>query len=237
MNAHAPLGLDLTDLQPGLQSPAQQSQQVFRRLLDAVARPGSIQALPHDVLAQLTEVARLTHADDPDPAGAAMRAVLLTLLDGDTSLHVGAGLAPGRLAAYLQFHSGVTLIDSPAQAEFTAITAAHASTALLANLPWGSDEAPQGAATLVLRVPDMGATQRDDGRFCRLILRGPGVIGSIELTVAGVPAEFWRSRQAMTGDYPRGVDLLLVTDRSVAAIPRSTWVEPMIELPGSAGEH
>jgi alpha-D-ribose 1-methylphosphonate 5-triphosphate synthase subunit PhnH len=223
-------------MQPGLQSPAQQSQQVFRRLLDAMARPGSVQAMPLDVLAQMTEMAQMTPADDPDPAGAAMRAVLLTLLDGDTSLHVGAGLAPGRLAGYLQFHSGVTLVDTPAQAEFTAITAAHASTALLASLPWGSDEAPQGAATLVLRVPDMAATQRVGVRSSRLILRGPGARGSIELAVAGVPAEFWLSRQAMAGDYPRGVDLLLVTDRSVAAIPRSTRVEPVTELPGSAGK-
>jgi alpha-D-ribose 1-methylphosphonate 5-triphosphate synthase subunit PhnH len=231
MNAHVPCGPDLTELQPGLQSPAQQSQQVFRRLLDAMARPGSVQAMPLDVLAQMTP------ADGQDPAGAAMRAVLLTLLDGDTSLHVGAGLAPGRLAGYLQFHSGVTLVDTPAQAEFTAITAAHASPALLASLPWGSDEAPQGAATLVLRVPDMGATQRDGVRSCRLILRGPGVRGSIELAVAGVPAEFWRARQAMASDYPRGVDLLLVTERSVAAIPRSTRVEPVTDLPGNAGAH
>jgi alpha-D-ribose 1-methylphosphonate 5-triphosphate synthase subunit PhnH len=220
----------LSDLQPGLGSPAEHSQQVFRCVLDAMARPGLPCRLPDDVLAQL----------DADASSAALRAVLLMLLDGDTSVWIAPGLAPLALPDYLRFHAGVTLRAQADDAEFSVVNAAAASASLLGRLPRGSDLAPQQGATLILHVDAVHPGGRDtalpcnsDGACSTLWLTGPGVHGSVCLQVLGVPAEFWRERIAMQAAYPRGIDLMLVSAQQVVGLPRSTVLALERAMPGS----
>jgi alpha-D-ribose 1-methylphosphonate 5-triphosphate synthase subunit PhnH len=181
-----------------------------------MARPGLPRRLPDEVLAQL----------DVDASSAALRAVLLTLLDSDTSVWIAPGLAHFALPDYLRFHSGVTLRTQADDADFGVVNGAAASAALLSGLPRGSDLAPQQGATLILHVDALHCGVRDaantDMACSTLWLTGPGVRDSVRLQVLGVPDEFWRERIAMQAAYPRGIDLMLVSAQQVVGLPRST---------------
>jgi alpha-D-ribose 1-methylphosphonate 5-triphosphate synthase subunit PhnH len=191
-----------------------------------MARPGLPCRLPDEVLAQL----------DADTGSAALRAVLLTLLDGDTSVWIAPGLAKLALPDYLRFHAGVTLRAQADNADFGVVNGAAASAALLGRLPRGGDLAPQQGATLILHVDALHSGVRDAANTamacCTLWLTGPGVRDSVRLQVLGVPTEFWRERIAMQAAYPLGIDLMLVSAYQVVGLPRSTLLalEPVMPV-------
>jgi alpha-D-ribose 1-methylphosphonate 5-triphosphate synthase subunit PhnH len=82
----------------------------------------------------------------------------------------------------------------------------------------GTDERPEGSATLVLQVAALNA-----GRGVRLT--GPGIARDVRLDVAGLPAWFWNDWHANHGRAPRGVDVVLSAGTVIAALPRTVQVE------------
>lgn len=204
----------IADLTPGLRDPVHDAQRSYRVLLDAMSRPGRIHTLPAEALAALQPPAAL---------GAGMAAVLLTLLDAETSVALLGRYADAAARRWLRFHTGVC-DEAAATAAFSVLHAADASAGLWSLLPRGSDEAPQLGATLLVEVPALQARAGRDA----LVLRGPGIAERHHLRVEGLPRTFWAERIALERIAPRGVDLVLVAGASVAAIPRSTrlgWEE------------
>ena len=200
---------DLATLGRGFSAPAQAAQSGFRCLLEATSRPGRVQTLPPAALAGL----------EAPGIGVGLCAVLLTLLDGETRLHVDVALPREALLPYLRFHTGVRLsIDLP-DAEFVCCTAEQAKPSLLNALRSGSDEAPQLGATLIIAVSALA-----NPLPCTpgLRLQGPGIRDRAHLTVGGIEPDFWHARTAMEASFPRGVDLVLCCDDRIAAVPRST---------------
>ena len=57
-----------------------------------------------------------------------------------------------------------------------------------------------------------------------LQLSGPGIEGTLELKVTGIPESFWKLRNEYAV-YPLGWDVFLVHGDKVTAIPRSTEVK------------
>lgn len=86
----------------------------------------------------------------------------------------------------------------------------------LRPLRQGSDLHPEDGATMILRA------KLGEGQAVRL--SGPGVDGTLELRIAGLPDGFWRSR-AQVMRYPTGFDLFLTDGVTVVGLPRSTAVE------------
>lgn len=197
----------LAEIGCGFADPVHGAQQVFRAVLEAMSRPGRIQTLP---------AAALDGLDAPGP-GRGLTAVLLGLLDGQTSVWIAGALRSDAVIGRLRFHTGVRFADGAAQAAFVVSDAAHAEASLWTTLSRGSDEAPQDGATLIVEVPSF-----EHGSL--LALRGPGIEQAQPLRVGGLEAAFWRARQAVQADFPRGVDLLLVCGERIAALPRSTRV-------------
>lgn len=212
---YPPRTVALADIGRGFEQPVHDAQQVFRAVLDAMARPGRLQSLPPSVLAALQPPAAL---------GAGLAAVLLTLLDGETTLHLGDALAHPNVARYLRFHSGVRLVTTAAEAAFVALPADALSAGLLPQLHDGSDEAPHLGATLVVEVTSLQADGHAGDDAVRLELRGPGIEQVHTLAVGGVPREVWQERIAMQAHLPRGVELILSCGATLAAIPRTTRV-------------
>jgi len=101
----------------------------------------------------------------------------------------------------------------PNKADFLFV--ADEAAAALKAAPAGSALYPDDAATLVIAAPLSGGP--------RLRLTGPGIEGSIEASPL-LSAEFWSVR-ARRSAYPLGHDLIIVEDRRVIALPRSTHVE------------
>lgn len=215
--------VDLADLPPGLADPVHHAQQSFRRVLDALAQPGRLQRLPADVVDPLQGPA--ARAGQPR-WGRGLSAVLLTLLDAETSLHLGERLDTPEARAWLRFHTGVRLVAPAWRAAFMAARAADIEAATLDALDLGTDEAPQRGATLVIEVGqlDDASGPPPAGPSHTLRLRGPGVPGERRLRVTGVARAVWCRRIDLEAERPRGIDLLLVAGDTLAGLPRSTRI-------------
>lgn len=196
----------LAELPAGFAAPGFASQAVFRRALEALSRPGRCQAVtPQD-----------TGALAP-PAGMslALAALLLTLLDGETTLWLSPSLDAGLVRSWLGFHTGVLLVSRPEDAAHLAARGGELDLALWHRIGRGSDERPQDGATLFVEVEAL-----DEGPG--LSLSGPGIASRASLAVEGIAPEVWAARAADHARYPLGADLLLCHGERFAGLPRST---------------
>lgn len=153
----------LTTLAP---QPPETAQPVFRAVLDALARPGTVARLPAGgaVPPALLPVLALADLDTP----------VAILSDDDWSDPVGTATgAP---------------ITGPAQARFVAALRPP-ETGEAARFPIGSAASPEAAALVSLAVPELtGGPQRT--------LRGPGVPDSRAVTPRGVLPQVWTAHAA-----------------------------------------
>jgi alpha-D-ribose 1-methylphosphonate 5-triphosphate synthase subunit PhnH len=191
-------------LAPAFDDPALASQAVFRTVMEAMARPGLARPL----------VSRLAV---PPPLNAAAGAVALTLLDYESPFWLDQGLADaGEVAAWLRFHTGAPLAADSARATFAFVSDPAAMPPFETFSP-GSLEYPDRSTTLVVQVAGFGHGDA-------LALSGPGIAGMRRFSAEPLPPDF-RARLIANRDmFPRGVDLILVTENAVAALPRSVRV-------------
>jgi alpha-D-ribose 1-methylphosphonate 5-triphosphate synthase subunit PhnH len=191
-------------LAPGFASPVHDAQACFRAVLEAMAHPGRIVALPPRLAAPA-----------PAPLGAAAAAIALSLCDLDTAVWLDAALAGA--APYLRFHCGCPVAPAPALAQF-AFVAAPQELPPLDGFALGSDEYPDRSTTLVIEVAGLTGSS---GRT----LSGPGIEGTARLSVEALPRRFWTERALLAELLPRGIDVIFTCGARLAALPRSTRVE------------
>jgi alpha-D-ribose 1-methylphosphonate 5-triphosphate synthase subunit PhnH len=192
--------LDLARLAPGFSDPGLESQRLFRRLMEAMARPGRVESA----------------ADAPAPPAGVSRAagaVLLTLCDAETSLWLPAPLRTSEAAGWLRFHTGCPMAASPAAAAF-ALARADDRPAL-DSFSMGDPKYPDRSTTLVLEVASLsgGASVR---------LEGPGIRDGVDLAPAGLDAAFWAERADLAPLFPCGLDIILTADDAFVCLPRTT---------------
>jgi alpha-D-ribose 1-methylphosphonate 5-triphosphate synthase subunit PhnH len=189
-------------LAPAFDDPALASQAVFRTVMEAIARPG----LPRPLASTLAP---------PPPLRATAAAVALTLLDYETPFWLDQELASAdEVAAWLKFHTGAPQTADSAQAAFAFV--AGAMPAFDAFSP-GSLEYPDCSTTLVVQVKSFN--QGD-----ALLLSGPGIAGPRRFSAQPLPPDFRARLVANREMFPRGVDLILLSETEVAALPRSVRV-------------
>ncbi len=192
-------------LAPAFAEPALASQALFRAVMAATARPGTIHPLASMVAS-------------PSPLSAAAAAVALTLLDYETPVWLDPPLAQNReIAQWFKFHTGAPVTENPREASFAFVSEA----ALLpdfATFAQGSAEYPDRSTTLVVQVDHFGEGDA-------LELSGPGIAGTRTFSAAPLPADFRLRLIANRALFPCGVDLILVSDNAVAALPRSVRVK------------
>lgn len=188
----------------GFENPPKAAQALFRALMDAMARPGAVQA-----------VAAL--AKPPSPLTATAAAVALTLCDNDTPLWLDPRLdASTDVRGWLGFHCGAPLTTIPAEAHF-ALVANPGELIALENFAQGSQEYPDRSTTLILQVDRLAGGPV-------LHLEGPGIRTDAALAPAPLPRHFiaqWKQNRAR---FPRGVDLILVAPGAIACLPRTTRI-------------
>jgi len=194
---------------PGFAYPTHDGQRAFRAVLDAMAHP--------------TRTYPLTGPAQPPAAlGRGLAGVALTLLDEDCTVWLGGALAGDvEATTWLSFHTGVRRAADPAGAQY--LLTAPASLPPLASLALGTDEAPHLSATVVLDV------RRGRGAS-RFAAHGPGIDGSATLAAPWAPDGFLDEWRGNTAQFPRGVDLLLVGEDTVTALPRTTHLDPQPEV-------
>ena len=195
----------LANMPRGFADATHDAQAVFRNVLDALSRPGRLQTLQASDGLQ-----------PPVPLSRGLTALLLTLLDTETSLHFSDALGSEAAWMYARFHTGAQRVGDASSADFAVVRAAEAQ---LDALQLGSDEAPQSGATLIVDTASLAIE-----RHASLRLTGPGIEHEQRMGLCGLPPAFWQQRIAMQRLFPRGVDLLLVCGSQLIGVPRSTVV-------------
>ena len=195
----------------GFTDPPRDAQRAFRAVLNALAHPTRSYPLAGP-------------ADSPAALGPGLAAVALTLLDEACTVWLGGALArDADVTAWLAFHTGARPVDAVAGAGF--VIAAPDALPPLASLALGTDEAPHLSATVVLDV-------RGRTGPARFTAQGPGIDGTATLAAPWAPDGFADTWRGNTELFPRGVDLLLVDEDTVTAVPRTirlTVTDPELE--------
>jgi alpha-D-ribose 1-methylphosphonate 5-triphosphate synthase subunit PhnH len=183
--------------------PVHASQGTFRVVMEALARPGTVVSIPAIVWVP--------------PLHPAAAAVALTLLDYETPVWLDQRLAsaPG-LNDWFRFHTGAATTADAGQAAFAFVADAVQAPPLDA-FSLGTMEYPDRSTTLVLQVENFSAGEH-------FTLSGPGIAGTQSFTVDPVPSDFRAQLIANRERFPRGVDVILVTEDAIAALPRSVRV-------------
>lgn len=190
------------DMAAGFADSGASAQTSFRAVMDAMARPGSIQR----IAATCGQPQGLMHGS---------AALALTLFDQDTPIWLDAQLAATPdVAAWLSFHTGAPRAGTETDAMF-ALIASPASPHDFERFAQGSSDYPDRSTTLVVQIDSL-----IDG--VPYELRGPGIDGVTLLrathTIPDLPERLARNATL----FPCGVDLVLVADDRVVAIPRTT---------------
>ena len=186
-----------TLLDGGFADPARDAALAFRAVLDAVARPGT--------------AARLAPAHGPAPLSPAAAAVLLTLVDRTTPLHLAGAHDNPALRRWIAFHCGAPLVP-PAEASFALGT--WPALMPVDRFAIGTPEYPDRSATLIVDDADEGQTGAQ-----AVTLTGPGINGTGSARLPD-PAAF----AANHARFPLGWDAILTRGDSLTALPRSTEV-------------
>ena len=198
------LNAQTSDLLPGFDHAAFDSNAVFRVLLDAMSRPGRVYDLP-------------VHSTAPDGLNASATATLLAMADMDTTIWLSPGCTTKAATTHLKFHCGSPITTNVAKADF-AVARCDEDLSFITELSVGNAEYPDQSATLVLLVDDISES-------AEMICRGPGIKDTHNLAVAGLTPAFhaWRSENHHL--FPCGVDVIFVTDTKIAALSRTTRIE------------
>ncbi|MEI9404740.1 phosphonate C-P lyase system protein PhnH [Mesorhizobium argentiipisi] len=191
----------------GFAEPVFNAQGVFRAIMDAMARPGTVQPLP--------QLAR-----PPAPLSATAGAVALSLCDNDTPVWLDPPLqAEAPVKAWLGFHTGAPLANTPADAHF-ALIANPKEMAALDGFAQGTQEYPDRSTTLVLLVDDLASGPS-------LLLEGPGIEKTAMIAPPGMPRHFVEQWKQNNQRFPRGVDIILAAPGSLACLPRTIRIKSM----------
>lgn len=190
----------------GFATPVFDAQTVFRAVMDAMARPGTIQ--PVAALAQ-----------PPAPLSVTAGAVALTLCDHDTPLWLDTGLQVSAARSWLAFHSGAPLATTAADAHF-AVVANPATLNAFENFAQGTQEYPDRSTTLILQVESL-----TDGE--PLQLKGPGIEATATIAPTPLPRHFVEQWKQNGARFPRGVDVILAAPGAVACLPRTVRIKTM----------
>lgn len=188
---------------PGFGDPVQDAQGVFRAVLDAMARPGTI----HDLALGI---------EAPAPLSAGSAAVLMALADFETPVWLDGAAESAEAAAHLRFHCGCPLASGPADAVF-AVVADPALMPPLSAFAAGTEEYPDRSCTVIVQVASLAAG-------AGWVLTGPGIRDRASLRVGGLPPAFAGWVRDNHAGFPLGVDLVFTCGGRIAALPRSTRI-------------
>jgi alpha-D-ribose 1-methylphosphonate 5-triphosphate synthase subunit PhnH len=192
----------VAELPAGFADKVLSAQSTFRSVMDAMARPGSVQRIA-------------AAAGTPSSVMRGAAAIALTLFDHDTPVWLDPMMSETLdVAKWLKFHTGAPVVRDSSICSFALIGDAKALPAL-DRFAFGSNEYPDRSTTLILQVDSL--TQGPSFE-----LRGPGIDGTAILQATIQPHDLFERLAINAALFPRGIDVVLVHDDSIVAIPRST---------------
>jgi alpha-D-ribose 1-methylphosphonate 5-triphosphate synthase subunit PhnH len=192
----------IAELPAGFADKVLSAQSTFRSVMDAMARPGTVQQAVATV----------------GTPGAMMRgtaAIALTLFDHDTPIWLDARMSEtSEVAKWLKFHSGAPVLEDASVCSFALIGNGSALPDL-SRFSLGSSEYPDRSTTLIIQVDSL----KNGSAF---ELRGPGIDGTATLRAMVEPRNLFERLAVNETLFPRGIDVVLVSGDAIVAIPRTT---------------
>jgi alpha-D-ribose 1-methylphosphonate 5-triphosphate synthase subunit PhnH len=120
------------------------------------------------------------------------------------------------VAKWLKFHTSAPVVTDSSISSF-ALIGEPKDLPSLDRFAIGSNEYPDRSTTLILQVESL--TQGP-----AIELRGPGIDGTAILQAAIQPQDLFERLEVNVALFPRGIDVVLVHDDAIVAIPRTTRV-------------
>jgi alpha-D-ribose 1-methylphosphonate 5-triphosphate synthase subunit PhnH len=192
----------VAELPAGFADKVLSAQTTFRSVMDAMARPGSVQRI-------------VSAAGAPAAMMRGTAAIALTLFDHDTPLWLDPRMSEtSDVAKWLKFHTGAPVIADSSISSFALIGEAPALPAL-DRFAFGTSEYPDRSTTLILEVASLTQGPAFE-------LSGPGIDGTIVLQAAIQPPDLLERLAINATLFPCGIDVVLVADDAIVAIPRTT---------------
>mgnify|MGYP000217739326 CR=1 FL=1 len=184
-----------TALSGGFADAPRDAARAFRGLMNAMARPGSIEMVEG--------------AQPPAPMSVAAGVLAVTLLDGTTPVHLAGALDCQPVRDWLTFHTGAPFTSA---AECSFAFGQWDDLLPISQFAIGTSEYPDRSATLIVESDTLTQTGTT--------LRGPGIKDTAALTL---PDPIALQNNAML--FPLGLDFYFTAGASLAALPRSTKLE------------
>lgn len=192
----------VAELPAGFADKVLSAQSTFRSVMDAMARPGSVQRIVVDAGAPASMM-----------RGAA--AIALTLFDHDTPVWLDPRMSEtSEVTKWLKFHASAPVIADSTICSFALIGEA-SELPQLDRFSFGSNEYPDRSTTLILQVESLTQGPAFE-------LRGPGIDGAAILQATIQPPDLFERLKINQTLFPRGIDVVLVADDAIVAIPRTT---------------
>jgi alpha-D-ribose 1-methylphosphonate 5-triphosphate synthase subunit PhnH len=191
----------VAELPPGFADKVLSAQSTFRSVMDAMARPGTVSRIS-------------AAAGTPASLMRGTAAIALTLFDHDTPVWLDVIMsATPDIGRWLKFHTSAPVIAEPSASHFAVIGDAR-DVPPLDRFAFGSSEYPDRSTTLIVQVDSLTTGPAWE-------LRGPGIDGSAVLQ-ATIQGNLFEQLAVNAALFPRGVDVVLVHDDMIVAIPRTT---------------
>jgi len=192
----------VAELPAGFVDKVLSAQSTFRSVMDAMARPGSVQRIA-------------SAAGTPSAMMRGTAAMALTLFDHDTPVWLDARMsAPADVANWLKFHTSAPVVSDSSIASF-ALVGDPENLPALDRFAFGSNEYPDRSTTLILQVESLTDSPAVE-------LEGPGIDGTAALRASIRPRDLFERLTINATLFPRGIDVVLVHDDAIVAIPRTT---------------
>ena len=191
----------VAELPAGFADKVLSAQSTFRSVMDAMARPGAVQHIR-------------AVAGTPAPLMRGTAAIALTLFDHDTPIWLDRTMsATPDVGKWLKFHTGTPVIADSSASSFAVVGNAR-DLPPLDRFALGSNEYPDRSTTLILQIDSLTSGPAYE-------LTGPGIDGAavLQATISGNLFEQLAINATL---FPRGIDVVLVHDDAIVAIPRTT---------------
>ena len=192
----------VAELPAGFADKVLSAQSTFRSVMDAMARPGSIQRIA-------------SAAGTPSAMMRGTAAIALTLFDHDTPIWLDSRMsATPDVGKWLKFHTSAPVVVDASIASF-ALVGDPENLPVLDRFAFGSNEYPDRSTTLILQVESLSAGPE-------VALQGPGIDGTAVLRASIQQHDLFERLAINATLFPRGIDVVLVHDDCIVAIPRTT---------------
>lgn len=208
----------MTTITTAFKDAVHDSQQCFRLLLKAMSEPGEIVTL------EMSEGFGAMHK--------AATQTLLSLSDNATPIWLSEShLKDAAIRENIRFHCGSPVTERQNSASFAVIAEQD-----LADFDWnnatfslGCEEYPDQSTTVIVELGSLtnGSDASPSKGGLTLTLSGPGIESQSVLNIGAVSQAFQLFLQERLEHFafPLGIDLILVSDESIACLPRTTLVE------------